>query len=184
MELNNMRKELITRISHELRTPLTSVYGVTQALSSIYQANLNEDIISYVDIAHRGAIRLKELVDNLLDSSKLDIKKIELTFNNESLSQLLKECVREMIHLASNRDLTIDTEIPEDVFLEIDRSRFNQVLTNILSNAIKNTPPEGKIFVNLNEIPGPVLLSATCTSCMMILIACSSQPALSNSCFI
>ncbi len=151
LELDNLRKELITRISHELRTPLTSIYGASQILLQSNKKDVIEKIWPYIEITHRGSIRLKELIDNLLDASRLDNKKFELRLSNENLNSLINDCIKELHYLADNRQLIINVDLPVNVSFKLDKHRFEQVLINILSNAIKNTPPHGQIFVILNE---------------------------------
>ena len=156
LELDNLRKELITRISHELRTPLTSIYGASQILLQSNKKDVIEKIWPYLEINYRGSIRLKGLIDNLLDASRLDNKKFELRLSNENLNSLINDCIKELHYLADKRHLTINAELPVAVYFKLDKHRFEQVFVNILSNAIKNTPPHGQIFVILNETPDQI----------------------------
>lgn len=149
LELDELRKELITRISHELRTPLTSVYGVSQLL--LRDSTLNEEIRSYLEISHSGIIRLKELVDNLLDASQLDIKQLNLNLEEQDLSEVMRECVKELMYLASSRQINIDLDLPNEIYYNVDKNRFSQSIINLISNAIKNTPSRGKIRIELKE---------------------------------
>ncbi len=153
-ELDNLRKDLITRVSHELRTPLTSMYGASQILLRSKKEDTVEMILPYIEISHRGSLRLKELVDNLLDTSRLETKKLKLNISNENLNTIINECIDELHYFANQRQVTINFDTTHVFYLNIDKHRFSQVLLNIISNAIKNTPPRGKIFVNVNEIDG------------------------------
>ena len=153
LELSELRKDIITRVSHELKTPMTSVYGAIQILLQIYREELSEDLLTYVKIGHRGCLRLKQLINNLLDVSRLDDKKFELTLQRKNIVRIVRGCVDDMQHLANDRGLTVNIDLPYKVFLEIDEFRFRQVLTNLISNAIKNTPKEGKIFIKLVDNP-------------------------------
>jgi len=150
-ELSQMRQELITRISHELKTPLTSIYGASQAFLEMQGEDLNEEILEYREISYRGCVRLKELIDNLLDVSRLDSKKFELKTQKENLGELIKECVSDMNYLVNNRKQTLKADLPMEIFFKIDKLRLSQAIINLISNAIKNTPREGNIFVNLME---------------------------------
>ncbi|MFX0036075.1 MAG: PAS domain S-box protein [Candidatus Hermodarchaeota archaeon] len=150
-ELNKLRKELITRVSHELRTPLTTIYGASQMLLRTNRDENIEKIWNYLEISHRGAKRLKELVDNLLDISRLDNKKLDITTSNINLALIIQDCIKELMYQANNREITIIDDLPPEYFFIIDKHRFAQVIVNIISNAIKNTPPGGKVFVNLND---------------------------------
>ena len=153
LELHELRKDIITRVSHELKTPMTSIYGAIQILTKLDLEEISEEAQKYVEIGHRGCLRLKELIDNLLDVSRLDAKKLELKLQKENLVENIADCVKDMKYLATNRQLKIILELPEEIYLDIDELRFRQVLSNIISNAIKNTPKEGNIFITLDEKP-------------------------------
>ncbi|MFW9865658.1 MAG: PAS domain S-box protein [Candidatus Thorarchaeota archaeon] len=152
LELNKLRKDLITRISHELRTPLTSIYGVSQILlSESIIPTLSEEIRAYIEIFHRGTLRLKELVENLLDASRLDTQKLELRRERINLSKLTAGCIEELIYLINSRDLSIHLDQPDVIYYNVDKNRLSQAIINLLSNAIKNTPLGGKICVKIVE---------------------------------
>ncbi|MFX0024114.1 MAG: sensor histidine kinase, partial [Candidatus Hermodarchaeota archaeon] len=154
LELDELRKELITRISHELRTPLTSVYGISQfLLSKSIVSTLSEDIKPYLDISHRGILRLKELVENLLDASRLDTKKLELRYEEVNLKELVIGCVKELMFLATSRELTIKLDLSNDLYYNGDKNRLSQSIINLVSNSIKNTTSGGKIYIKLEDSP-------------------------------
>ena len=151
LELSKMRKDIITRVSHELKTPITAMYGATQLLLNQFREEMNIEILKYTEISHRGALRLKKLVDNLVDVTKLEARKLELNVENENIIVLIKECVEEMNYLVTYRNLTLTFELSNSIFLFVDKYRIQQVITNILSNAIKNTPEGGKIDITVYE---------------------------------
>jgi signal transduction histidine kinase len=117
----------------------------------IHIKELNEEILKYVEIGHRGCLRLKELVDNLLDVSRLEAKKFDLELQKENLVEIIIDCANDMKYLSSDRQLIMNLNLPHESYLNIDKLRFRQVLTNLISNAIKNTPKKGKIMINLIE---------------------------------
>jgi PAS domain S-box-containing protein len=149
LELDEIRKEMITRISHELKTPLTSIYGAIQILSESLRDQMNDNVLKFVDVIHRGSIRFKKLIENLLDISRMDSRKLELNAQQEDLSEIVNDCVNEMIYLANNRDLQINLNLPHDLLYELDKLRIEQAITNLISNAIKNTPFNGIISISL-----------------------------------
>jgi len=150
-DLSQMRQDLITRISHELKTPLTSIYGVSQALIEIPKEELHEEISEYIEISHRGCIRLRELIDNLLDASRLDTKKLVLKSHQENLIELIEECISDMMYLLKIRNLVMTSDLPEELFFEVDKLRFSQAIINLISNAIKSSPMGGKIFIRVED---------------------------------
>ncbi|UCC20943.1 MAG: PAS domain-containing sensor histidine kinase [Promethearchaeota archaeon] len=149
LELEELRKDLITRVSHELRTPLTSLYGASQIILGSSKAEKIENIWPYIEINYRGALRLKGLVDNLLDTARLESKKFEIQKSNINLTLIIQECIYELKSQADSREIIIVSDIPSNFYFDLDGSRISQVILNILSNAIKNTPPKGKIFIKL-----------------------------------
>jgi PAS domain S-box-containing protein len=151
LELEELRKDLITRVSHELKTPMTSIFGTIQILLSIFREKLDKGTLKYVNIAYRGCLRLRELIENLLDTSRLESKKFELKLQKENLTLLIDDCVYDMSNLADIRQQIIEINTPYRIDFEVDRLRFRQVIINIISNAIKNTPREGRIVISLNE---------------------------------
>jgi len=142
---------MITRISHELKTPLTSIFGASQILINSNAENIIKTISPYIRIAYRGSLRLKELVDNLIETSRLEEQKLELRRSEENISKILNECIRDIKFIADNRKISLIENFPEVVYFDLDRLRFVEALINILSNAIKNTPPSGTVFISINE---------------------------------
>jgi PAS domain S-box-containing protein len=151
LELNKMRKDIITRVSHELKTPLTSMYGASQILLKHLIDKIDGEVLSFIEIFHRGALRLRKLVANLIDASRIETGKLDLRLKRENLIKIIEECVDEMNYLTNNRNQTINIDLPEESYWDVDKIRLQQVITNILSNAIKNTPKDGSIYVSLLE---------------------------------
>ncbi|MCP4761554.1 MAG: HAMP domain-containing histidine kinase, partial [archaeon] len=151
LELNKIRKDLISRASHELKTPLIAVYGASQMLSTLYRNQVVSDAHEFVDMIHRGAQRLKNLIDNLLDASRIESGKLILKIENENIVSICKECIDDMRYLADQKSLSINLDFPEEYFLTIDKIRIEQVITNLMSNAIKNTPRNGRIDMKFIE---------------------------------
>ena len=150
-ELNEMRQELITRISHELKTPLTSIHGAAQALIEIHKEDMNENILEFVKMINRGGIRLKTLVENLIDVSKLGAKKIDITPQKENLVNIISEHVEDLKYFADIRNIKIISNLPSELFLHVDKFRIGQVISNLLSNAINNTLPGGQVTISIEE---------------------------------
>ncbi len=151
LELDQMRKELITRISHELKTPLTSIFSCSELLLDHYYERIDDDILKFIEIIHRGGQRLNDLVMNLLDASRMDSGKLNLYKGRTDLVKLIKTSIKLVEYLAVYRNHSLNVELPEELYLEVDEIRIKQVLTNIISNAIKNTPSNGNIDVSLKK---------------------------------
>ncbi len=150
-ELNKIKKSLITRISHELKTPLNTIHSASHVLLNYYKDDLDETTLEYNEIIYKGTLRLKKLIEDLIDVTRLEKYKLEINKNRENIGNIIRDCALEITFLAKNRNLSLNLNIPEKIFLDVDRIRIEQVLNNILSNAIKNTPSGGKISIDLHE---------------------------------
>ncbi|MFW9879350.1 MAG: sensor histidine kinase [Candidatus Thorarchaeota archaeon] len=149
IELNQIRKDLIIRVSHELKTPLNAIYGASQRLYEYLDNKFDTTLFKYVEIINRGGKRLKKLISDIIDTSKIDYNKMELKREEDNVVDIIKESVEELIYFANQRKIFLNTDLPENLIIKLDKIRIQQVITNILSNAIKNTPSGGSINVKL-----------------------------------
>ncbi|MFX1376674.1 MAG: PAS domain S-box protein [Promethearchaeota archaeon] len=150
-ELDQIRKDLISRVSHELKTPLVSVCGASELLLDLFKDEIKEDNIELIKMIQKGGARLKYLVDNLLDITRIEYNKFKLIKDKTNLNEIVRDCRREMMYLVKQRRLTLKLELPDELIINIDKIRIEHVVLNLLSNAIKNTPPNGEIIINLSQ---------------------------------
>ena len=162
-ELDQIRKDLISRVSHELKTPLVSVCGATELLIDLFIEEFKADAKELIEMIEKGGKRLKYLVDNLVDITRIEYKKFELEKDTSNINQLIRDCVREMTYITKKRELNLELDLLGELFLVIDKVRIEQVILNLLSNAIKNTPPNGKIIVKSLKKNNCVQVSITDT---------------------
>ena len=158
-ELDKIRKNLISRVSHELKTPLVSVSGGCELLLTIYGGTLKKEELEIVELIEKGGKRLKHLVDNLIDISRIEYEKFKLVKEPTNFSALIREISNELIYSIRERNINLNLVLPESLYIELDKVRIEQVIMNLLSNAIKNTPPNGEIYVNLKKKENSVELS-------------------------
>jgi signal transduction histidine kinase len=150
-ELDKIRKNLISRVSHELKTPLVSVTGGCELLLTIYGEELNKGELEIIELIEKGGKRLKYLVDNLVDISRIEYEKFKLVKEPNDLSAIIREISNELKYSIRERNINLSLVLPESFYIKLDKARIEQVIMNLLSNAIKNTPPNGEIFVNLKK---------------------------------
>lgn len=150
-ELDQIRKNLISRVAHELKTPLSTICGGAELLSDHHTKDLEKDQKDLIYLIEKGGKRLKYLVDSLIDISRMEYDKFKLQKQRRDLSALIRESTNEMEHFAKERKLILKLNIPDTFYLDIDRIRIEQVIMNLLSNAIKNTPPKGIINIKLDK---------------------------------
>jgi PAS domain S-box-containing protein len=146
--VDRMKDDFITTVNHELRTPLTSIHGSLQILHNGHLGELPEAAERVVEIAARNCERLVSLVNNVLDFHKLETGKMTFHLEPVDLAATIREAVEENQGYAERYDVgfSLDLAIP-DVRVRADRDRLKQVLTNLLSNAAKFSPPGGTVRV-------------------------------------
>ena len=162
-ELEQIRKDLISRVSHELKTPLIPVISGSELLTSMYNNQLGKDAREIIKMMDKGGRRLKELVEQLLNVSRIEYDKLILEKEKNNLSEIIRESSNDMKYLLEQRRLTLKLDIPEEFWINIDKNRIGEVITNLLSNAIKYTPPYGKINIKLHVQDDWVILSVNDT---------------------
>lgn len=148
-KLENSRREFVANVSHELRTPLTTVKSYAETLKDFLNDNFDkEQFESFLTVIEGESDRMARLVRDLLILSRLDYGKNQLRRERFNLSHLLDDVIKKISISASakNQSLTYEptNSIPDFVG---DRDRIEQVIVNILSNAIKYTPEGGDIMV-------------------------------------
>ena len=158
-EIEEMKTYLLTRFSHEFKTPLVSIKGFSDLLLSEYKNKLDEQMIRFLEKIKEGADKLKLLVNTFIQSSQLGEKLTRLKIENENLSDLIKLGVSEMQGLIHLRKHTINMDIPDKIIGEFDKEQIYSVITNLLLNAIKYTPPGGKISINSKIEKGNLFFS-------------------------
>ena len=148
-DLNEMRKEFIDRASHELKTPITTVYGAYQLLDLLHKDKFNPEQLELLEMASIGTKRIKKLVDDLLDVSLMESKTYKVNKSRSNLSNIIINCIKEMKYYSNKRNQEIDIDFLPELYVNIDESRIELVFTNLISNAIKYTPSNGKIQIKM-----------------------------------
>ncbi|MFX0023013.1 MAG: PAS domain S-box protein, partial [Candidatus Hermodarchaeota archaeon] len=167
-ELDQIRKDLISRVSHELKTPLVSVCGAAELLLDTYIHQFKDEPKELIEMIEKGGKRLKYLVDNLVDITRIEYKKFRLEKELSDFSQIVRECANELMYLIKKRKLNLELNLMDDISIEIDKVRIEQVILNLVSNAIKNTPPNGKIIINSSQTNNFIQFSITDTGIGLI----------------
>lgn len=145
-----IKNEFISSVSHELRTPLTSISGWAQTCS--YDPSDQELVKEGLEIINKESLRLSEMVEELLDFSRLTSGHIDVHPQRMNLVQIAKEVVRQLSPRAQSEklDLLLNYEQPE-IMAIVDAKRIKQVFINIIDNSIKFTEANGTIVVDLVE---------------------------------
>ncbi|CAG7641535.1 ATP-binding protein [Paenibacillus allorhizosphaerae] len=144
--LDKLRKDFVANVSHELRTPLSMLQGYSEALIDDIAAS-PEERKELAQVIHDESLRMGRLVKDLLDLAKMETGNIELNFRRLEVEPFLRRIHRKFAALSKERDVAITCSFShEDLVLMLaDEDRLEQVLTNLLDNALRHTPPHATI---------------------------------------
>ena len=146
---NRAKSTFLANMSHELRTPLNSIIGYSNLMQEqLFGIVNNPRYEEYIDYIHQSGVHLLEVINDILDLSKIEAGAMELSEEELDISKLVDSCLRMIQAKAQGGNLTVRNEVPEDTpALRGDTLRIKQVLLNLLSNAIKFTPAGGTICI-------------------------------------
>jgi PAS domain S-box-containing protein len=157
-ELNEMKSNLLSTVSHELRTPLAIIKGYSTLLLDYDERLEKEEKHEYVESIDKATSRLVELVNHILDMSRLESGMLQLERTSVSISRLVREAAAEARLRAPGHtiELNLATGLPR---VRIDTKRIRQVLDNILDNAIKYSPEGTEIVISAEQQEQELLVS-------------------------
>lgn len=151
-ELNRLKSEFLANMSHELRTPMNAIMGYTSLiLDRVYGdiAPKQEESLKRIEV---NAKNLLQLINNILDISKLSAGRMPLFIESCNLNDLTKEVLETVECLARERKLHLTASVPADLKIKTDKTKLKQVLINLIGNAIKFTH-EGEICIKVGTDP-------------------------------
>jgi len=161
---NEAKSEFVSVVSHELKIPMTSIKGYTRLLQMGAAGDISEKQRSFLGIISRSVDRMHALVQDLLDISRIETGRIKLELRSVCLAAIVDEVVRLLRHEFETRQQILSLDAPPDLPpVRADRARLAQVLTNLLGNAYKYTPPGGSISLRAEVQNGTVLCSVADT---------------------
>lgn len=147
-KLEQLKREFYSMASHDIRTPLTTVGVVLELASQGQYGTLSDELSQKISTALRNTQRLLEMVDRLLAVEKLDEGRVELRIEEEKISELVQGAVESVNQLCEQKGIVLKTKVtPEDGTIRCDKSFIVQVLTNLVSNAVKYSPEGGTISI-------------------------------------
>lgn len=156
-KLSEQKDEFLAIASHELKTPLTSLKAYAQVLQSIFEDKHDVDAVMMLDRMDKQINKLTGLITDLLDVTRIHSGKLQLNQERFDLSVLTSGIVEELQLTTSKH--AIKEDIPPGLFLYADMERIGQVITNLVTNAIKYSPSGGDIVVKLRKQGDDLLLS-------------------------
>lgn len=147
-EANQAKSKFLANMSHELRTPLNAIIGFSEIMQSGMFGPLGADKYrEYCHDIHQSGQYLLDVINDVLDMSKIEAGRLRLDFEDIALDQLLDDAMRVVSSRAADKQLSVQSKISPDLTLCADRRALKQIVLNVLSNAVKFTPEGGRITV-------------------------------------
>jgi signal transduction histidine kinase/CheY-like chemotaxis protein len=150
---SRMKSEFLANMSHELRTPLNSVIGFSEILHDETFGPLNEKQLKYTGNILTSGKHLLGLINHILDLSKVEAGKMELFYEDFSISDVFDEVLAVTAPMASKKNIVMETKInPELTTIKADKNKIKQILLNFMGNAIKFTPEGGSATIEAHRV--------------------------------
>jgi PAS domain S-box-containing protein len=150
-QANLAKSEFLANMSHELRTPMNSILGFTKRLLNKLRDSLDAQHLDALETVDRNARHLLGLINDILDLSKIEAGKMDLTRSTFNLAEAVKDVLYQTSSLLDNKPITIALVVPQDpIIVNADRVKIIQVCTNLVSNGIKYTE-RGSVTVTVSE---------------------------------
>ncbi|MCU1270296.1 MAG: hypothetical protein JWN74_1590 [Acidobacteriaceae bacterium] len=158
-----LKSKFLASMSHELRTPLNAIVGFSDLLAEQTAGPLNDKQNRFVHHIKQGSAHLLQLINDILDLSKIEAGQLEFHCEAFQIGEALPEVLSTIRPLAMAKHITVQEKIESDLGVFADRVRFKQILYNLLSNAVKFTPKDGRIDIECHENGGAVCVSVADT---------------------
>lgn len=160
--LEKVRTDFVANVSHELRTPITAIKGFTETL---LDGAMNEEdvLLEFLQIINTESQRLDSMVQDILQLSKLEQRKVIGTVESVRVRNIVSEVERIVHQKIDLKSIHFDIIEKESVTVEIDRDQLKQILLNLISNAVSYTPEQGNVHVSIKNDGDHVLLAVADT---------------------
>jgi signal transduction histidine kinase len=155
---NRSKSEFLANMSHELRTPLNAIIGFSEIISKeLFGPIGNQKYLEYITDIHKSSLHLLSIINDVLDMSKIEAGKLELSQERLVIQNVICGVVRMMQEQAVSRGIELALQLPqEELGIWADERAIKQVFLNLLSNAIKFSKPGGKIFIRAGVDPAGI----------------------------
>jgi PAS domain S-box-containing protein len=164
---NRAKGDFLANMSHELRTPLNAIIGFSELIEQgIAQTGWTDSYAEYLADVSGSGRHLLDLINTILDLSKIEAGQLKLDLDSVDLCELARTSLALVSGMAHDGQITVSADIPPECpEIRGDYLKLKQVLLNIFSNAIKFTPPEGKITVRVSFTRTSAIISVSDTGC-------------------
>lgn len=149
--LNNarVRQEFSANVSHELKTPLTIISGYAELIEN--KMVDEESVIRFAGEIHHHSDRLLSLINDIIKLSELDSESVEVVYDDVDLTETVNDCMGILRENALQHSVTIETDCDRDVIVKGSRSMLEELVTNLINNAISYNKPGGNVWVSVKK---------------------------------
>ena len=142
------KSAFLANMSHELRTPLNAIIGFAEVMCGRYFGELSDKYAEYASDIHKSGGQLLGIVEQVLDTAKIEAGKLQLTESKQSLADIVEKAVRSVQAQAAKKEINLSVRLPSPpVSILGDGARLGQIAVNLLSNAVKFTPEHGRVDI-------------------------------------
>ena len=151
--LEKLKNEFVSTVSHELRTPLTSIRGSLSLIDGGAVGEVSDKIKPLIEIALNNSERLILLINDILDMEKIESGKMDFEFKKVDINEMIEEAIQSNQGYAKEHDVKLEliNSIDEETFVYVDTNRLQQVLSNLISNAIKFSPKKDIVSLTIEK---------------------------------
>ena len=154
--IDTMKSEFISVVSHEMRTPLTSIKNAIEIIMTRKTGTITDDQQKFLQIAERNISRVVNIISGYLDLAKIELGKVEFHFQEISLQTFMEGIARDFLARAQEKGITFSCTLPEGLpSVTADPQRLEQIVVNLLDNALKFTPDKGSITISAQPGEAP-----------------------------
>jgi CheY-like chemotaxis protein/anti-sigma regulatory factor (Ser/Thr protein kinase) len=154
---NRLKSEFLASMSHELRTPLHTIIGFSELLAEGVEGPLNDKQSRFVRHVHQDALHLLELINDVLDLSKIEAGRLELQLEAFDSLDVINDALGAIHPMAEAKQIVVSNRTKGPLPVFADRVRFREILNNLLSNAVKFTPEKGTVWIEREPAPEDVV---------------------------
>ena len=162
-KLERLKSEFISIVSHELKTPLTSIKNSLDIILSGKTGDITDSMQRFLDMAKRNVKKLSRIINDLLDMSKIEAGKMDYSYKVSEITPVIEDVKTNLTETAKQKNLELKLSIQEDLpAVYIDTDRIEQVLSNLVSNAIKFSPEGSYITISAKTINSKNIVADEC----------------------
>lgn len=162
-EVETLKEDFLATVTHDLATPLTVILGNAHILQVYKQSNLSQDDLKLLDNIINAGRNLGSLIKNLLNTAKLEAGRMSYQLEHFSLSRFIAETVEPFGPLASQKEITLRLQILHDLYVYADKEKLQEIISNLMINALKFTSKGGHIIVQTRKEEDKVSITITDT---------------------